>query len=369
MIHCCWNCFPILNSSKEGIKIKINTYEYRQWKVQQNKKNLRKRTRRKRIKREKRTVAITKNRLIHQNRVPFHAPEVFSFTENPDGTMKFFGRLTTFITNSQNFGKALFVDISNIRVLTIDALMYLLAVVSNLNKNFKYKYAFSGNYPQDPKVHALMKASGFHKFVYSYENDQIVRDENNLQIVSGDRVSTAFAKKICDFVINKGNVSRKSCIFLYKIIIELMGNVFNHAYSGARRILYSRWYCFSEYDVDTNRFSFTFMDTGDGIPSTVRKHGLERIDFLKLIEDNSYVCSALKGELRSKTKEPFRGKGLPYIFETCAKKQIQNMRIITDKADVTIHGVEFDAMDRENSLRGTLFYWQIDLQRLTEEDC
>ena len=96
------------------------------------------------------------------------------------------------------------------------------------------------------------------------------------------------------------------------------------------------------------------------------------IGFLLLLwirETVSLVCSALKGELRSKTKEPFRGKGLPYIFETCAKKQIQNMRIITDKADVTIHGEEFDAMDRENSLRGTLFYWQIDLQRLTEEDC
>ena len=369
VLHCCRGCFSILNNPKEGIKIRIDTYEYRQWKARQNRKNLRKRTRRKRIKQEKCAAIIRRNRLIHQIRIPFHAPEIFSFTENPDGTTKFFGELTEFITNRNNFEKSLFIDISHIRVLTIDALMYLLAIVSNLNKNFKSKYAFSGNYPQDPKVRALMKASGFHQFVHSNDSEQIVRDVNNLQIVSGDRVSTEYAKRICDFVIEKGNVSRKSCTFLYKIIIELMGNVFNHAYGGGKGILYSRWYCFSEFDVETGRFSFTFMVTGDGIPSTVRKHGLEYIDFLNFRGDSLYVCSALRGELRSKTKEAFHGKGLPYIYETCSDKKIQNMRIITDQADVTIHEGEFDALNRENSLQGTLFYWQIDLQRLIEVDC
>lgn len=358
--------FFILNIPGEGASIRINTDEYRRWKVRQNKKNLRRRTRKKKIARDKCTAIIASRRLLQRNRVTFQAPEFFSFTEDPEGTTSFFGKLINFITDKRNFGKALFIDLSQINVLTIDSLMYLLAVVNNLNKDFKSKYIFQGNYPRNPQACTLIKNSGFYRYVRSNVNEPIVRNANNFQIVSGDRVATEMAKRLCDFVIEKANVPRSTCRFLYMIMIELMANVYSHAYTGNKGVLFSRWYCFAEYNERDQRFSFTFMDTGEGIPSTVRKHGLEHVDFLNIRGDNLYVCSALKGQLRSKTKKPYRGKGLPFIYETCKKKKILDMRIITDNADVTIHNGEFVARDLIHSLQGTLFYWQIDMKELIE---
>lgn len=271
-----------------------------------------------------------------------------------------------FITEERHFGRALFIDISQIKVLTIDALMYLLAVINNLNKIFKRNYTFQGNFPNDPRVSSLIKASGFNRFVHLTSEEPIARSNNNVQIMSGDKVAPLMAKKMCDFVMSKGNVNKTSCKFLYNIMIELMANVYSHAYSKSKSILYSRWYCFAEFDESNQVLSFTFMDTGEGIPSTVRKHGWELVDFFSIREDSQYVCSAMKGEFRSKTKKEYRGKGLPMIYDVCQNNKIQNMRIITNLADVTVLQGDFDAKDQEHSLRGTLFYWQIDLNRVIE---
>lgn len=345
--------------------IRTNTPEYRAWKIYQNKKNLIRRTKKKAAIRVKRTAQIVSRQRKRICAKPFRAPEIFSFIENPNGTTNFFEELTTFIMKKENFGQELFIDISQVKVLTIDALMYLLAVVNNLNRKFRPRYSFRGNFPQDPKIRTLIRNSGFNKFVRSNGIEPIARDVDNIQIVSGDKVSTQLARRICDFVLKKGNMQKPTTAFLYNMMIELMANVYAHAYNGVSSdILYSRWYCFAEYDAAHNTVCFSFIDTGAGIPSTVRKHGLEHIDFFNLTGDGPYVLSALKGELRSKTKEPYRGKGLPKIFGYCQSGLIQNMRIITNKGDVEIFDVVSTSEELTSSLKGTLFYWQIDLSNL-----
>lgn len=265
----------------------------------------------------------------------------------------------------ENFGQELFIDISQVRMLTIDALMYLLGIINNLKRKFRPRYSFKGNFPQDPRVRDLIRNSGFNKFVRYNGIEPIARDVDSVQIVSGDKVNTRLARRICDFVLSKGNIQKSTTAFLYNMMIELMANVYAHAYNGVSSdILYSRWYCFAEYDAICNTVSFSFMDTGAGIPSTVRKHGLEHIDLLNLTGDGPYVISALKGELRSKTKEPYRGKGLPKIFGYCQRGLIRNMRIITNQGDVDIFNASVTSKELTSTLKGTLFYWQIDLSNL-----
>lgn len=316
------------------------------------------RSRKRAIKRKRNAIAHCRTK-IHEEH--FEAPKIFSFIENSDLTISYFDRLISYISKKENFGSQIFIDTSKVEVLTIDALMYLLALVNNRNRNLKTKYFFKGNFPRNPKIRKLMENSGFDRFVQYSGDKPIIKSVDNIQIVSGEKVDTNLAKKICDFILKKGNVTRVACQFIYNMMIELMANVYAHAYSEANSILYSRWYCFAEYDAVENTVNFTFMDTGDGIPSTVRKHGLEHIDFLDLKGDGPYVLSALKGELRSKTKKAYRGKGLPKVFSYCKNNQIQNMRIITNKADVTIMDSEPDSKELPTSLKGTLFYWKINL--------
>ena len=357
----------------EGTHIRINTPLYRQWKVQQNKKNLIRRTEKKRAEKIER-AALTRprsninnnnksNTNNYNNRKSFIAPPIFSFIADPNGTTAFFEEIIAFITTNTNQRQELFIDISQIKELTIDALMYLLAIVNNLNGNFKENHTFIGNYPQDFQVRKLMHNSGFEKFVQYYGDEPITRDADNIQIVSGNNVNTVLAKRICDFVIGKGNMTKVECQFLYNMIIELMANVYNHAYNDIDGILYSRWYCFVEFNSESDTVYFTFMDTGDGIPSTVRKYFFEHLDVFNIKGDDAYVLSALRGQLRSETKKKYRGKGLPKIFDTCQSEQIQNMRIITNKADVTVRGKKLTSKELSVSLRGTLFYWQINLSK------
>lgn len=293
----------------------------------------------------------------------FRAPDVFSFILNPDETNAFFAKIISFITKQTNFGRSLFIDISRIETLTIDALMYLLAIVNNMNARFQNKYSFSGNAPDKPEVRKLFAESGFYHFVKHHGAEPITRNNDNLQIVSGQMSEPNTAKRMSDFVCSKANVTKLESNFIYIMMIELMSNTFKHAYADGQDVLLPRWYSFAEYDGD-HTISFTFMDTGDGIPATVRKNFAERLDILKLKGDGRYVTSALDGEFRTSTGQTFRGKGLPRIRRFCRENKIQNLRIITNSADVSVHQSDYSIGTINNPLCGTLYYWQIDISKL-----
>lgn len=345
--------------------------EYKNWLFQRNKKRLKLRTKKKAWTRQRRAWEIAKYKETKETykyngkrrRFEFQAPDVFSFILNPDETNAFFAKIISFITQRENFGRSLFIDISKIEKLTIDALMYLLAIVNNLNGKFRNKYSFSGNAPNKPSVNKMFTESGFYHFVRYQGTDPITRNKDNLQIVSGEKSETPIAKKMSDFVCNKAGVTRLESNFIYIMMIELMSNTFKHAYASGQSVLFPRWYSFAEYDGE-HTISFTFMDTGEGIPATVRKNFAEKLDILKIKGDSRYVISALDGDFRTATGQTFRGKGLPKIRRFCKENKIQNLRIITNSAEVSVHEKNYSSGTINNPLRGTLYYWQVDISRL-----
>lgn len=357
--------------SREVIVIKRTSGEYKVWLYHRNQKRLRNRTQKKIREKAYKTLQIrryleTKETYEYNEErkvFEFHAPDIFSFVLNPDETNAFFAKIISFITRRDNFGRSLFIDISKIEQLTTDALMYLLALVNNLNENFQNKYSFSGNAPNKPEIKKMFSESGFYHFVKYQGTEPITRNKDNLQIVSGERSETKVAKQMSDFVCNKAGVTRLESNFIYIMMIELMSNTFKHAYSSGQKVLFPRWYSFAEYDGD-HTISFTFMDTGDGIPATVRKNFAERLDILKIKGDSKYVTSALDGEFRTATGQTFRGKGLPRIRKFCREDKIQNMRIITNSADVSVHQSRYTTYTLNNPLCGTLYFWQVDISKL-----
>lgn len=346
--------------------------EYKVWLKHRNEKNLIRRTREKYYRKRQLTKKYTYNALNKKTAsksgtydTVFKAPLTFSFVENKEETIAFFEDLINFISDKRNFGKSLFIDISYIHQLTTDALMYLLAIVNNLNANFSKKYNFSGNAPNEESVRSKFNESGFYNFVKHRNDISLEYKSDKVQIVTGDNSNTEIAKQLSDFVSNKGGIPQTVNRFLYTTMIELMSNTHKHAYNNNDAIL-PRWYCFAEYDGD-DIIVFTFMDTGAGIPSTVRKKFIEKIDILGLKGDSSYVTSALNGDFRTETGHYFRGKGLPKIKLFCKDRKIQNLRIITNKADVSIEGASVHSMENTKSLRGTLYRWEVSLQHLRGE--
>ena len=300
------------------------------------------------------------------NSYVFSAPLTFSFIKSASETAEFFDKLLKFVVNKRNFGRSIYIDISKITDLTIDALMYLLAIINNLNNMYLGKYSFGGNSPNDATVKKKFNDSGFFRYVKRKGTAPLQQQKDNIQIVTGTESNTQVAKDMCQYVCKVANIDKKFCRFLYVMMIELMSNTHKHAYDAYDNVLESHWYCFAEYD-SADTIAFTFMDTGEGIPATVQKNFPEKIDFLKMKSDDKYVVSALDGDFRTATKESFRGKGLPKLRSFCSNGKIHNMRIITNKANVTVKQDGFASSIISPALKGTLYYWEIKLSDLKGE--
>lgn len=347
--------------------IKKDSVEYRRWKAKQNRKNLTIRTEKRAALRSYRTRTILRNKKLKEEpeydaktrSYSFRVPLEFSFIKNPDETTGFFNSLLAFIADKKHFGRHLFIDISDVHLLTTDALMYLLAVINNLGKEYTNHYTISGNAPKDPVVKKLFTESGFYHFVRHQKDLSVLRNTDNLRIVSGEKTEPTVAKHVVDFTCDKLGVGRKETTFLYNMLIELMSNSHKHAYNEGIDILQPRWYCFADCTTKSQAITFTFMDIGEGIPATVRKNFIEKIDLLRIKGDNKYVISALCGEFRSETSHAYRGKGLPEIWKYCKSGQISNMRIIANHADVLVNKTSFVEGNMAKALKGTLFYWQV----------
>lgn len=330
------------------------------------------RTRKKLHKREKARKQNEYNRELKQKqnynpiteKFEFTAPDCFSIINNPEQTITFFNDIIHFISNNKNYGKQLFIDISKINELTVDALMYLLAIVNNLKEKFNKNYSFSGNAPRKEEVRKKFTESGFYKFVKYQGKETLTTNKDNLQIVSGDCSQTKLAKRISDFVAEKASVPVRNCSFLYNMMIELMSNAHKHAYN--KSMMLPHWYCYAEYIDDD--IIFTFMDTGEGIPATVKKRFSEIVDFLGLKEENKYVISALNGEFRTSTNQKKHGKGMPKIRQFCSSKKIHDMRIITSKADVSVEESTYNSSEMKVDLIGTLYCWKVNISTLKGEN-
>lgn len=358
---------------EEVIAINKRILKRRMWLKHRNEKNLIRRTKKKVARKHAITREDEYNRSlkksvsynIETHKFQFSAPLNFSFIDNPNETNSFFNKIIDFISNKRSFGKKIFIDISKIQNLTIDALMYLLAIVNNMNDSFNNKYSFSGNAPMDGKIKKMFAESGFYNFVRYQGREPIASNSNSVKIVSGKMSDTATAKQVADFVIDKAKIARRQAHFIYIMMIEMMSNTHKHAYND-NEFLLPQWYCYAEYDKE-DTISFTFMDTGEGIPSTVHKNFAEKLDFLKIRGDDKYVMSALNGDFRTSTEQINRGKGLPKIRDFCRTKKIRNMKILANRANVSVLSDRCTSQLLDTPLRGTLYYWQVNINDLKGE--
>jgi len=345
---------------------------YKEWIKKRNLKKLKRRTKKKRIKKSiRRGYSLhrhknTDRKIITSNRQKkFEAPTNFSFIENPEKTIEFFDSILKYLSIKRKKKKDIFFDISNMQNMTIDALMYLIAIINNIKENYKLKYEFSGNFPKNEQVMKLLKESGFLRYVEPNKSITNIETNENIQIKHGYNSNTIIVKTIIDFLSEKSSLRFKKFSELYEIFIELMSNTYHHAYNN-KSILSKVWYLFVEKD--NNIIKISFLDVGEGITLTIRKNFTEKINFLGIRTDSMYLMSALKGQFRSRTNQKFRNKGLPTVYEYAKKQEVEKLEIISGKGIYKRDDNGKDVMkDTESSLQGTLYYWEIDLNKLKGE--
>lgn len=280
------------------------------------------------------------------------APENFSIHSNPEGMLEFFSRIKAKVKQA----KPIQFEMKRILNLSIDAVMYFFAIMQRL-KYTKIHYGFKGNWPKDKKCRKLLIDAGFLDYVDFKKITVLNHETDVIRIVNGNNADDSVAKKICDFTMARLKIQRVEIKKLYTIIIELMTNTKHHAYETERYNLFPNWYIFCKYNESNDTIRYIFLDTGEGIPSTIRRYAYDKVRSLMGESHSKFIRSALEGIIRrTRTGESHRGKGLPKVYSFYLEKYIKELTIISN------HGYVFGQSqntDLKRKLEGTLFYWEL----------
>lgn len=281
--------------------------------------------------------------------VVFKAPKNFSIINNTDETIGFFEEIIN-EAKKNIFDEIFFIDLMRVELITIDAIMYLLALIRNI-KWRTFRRRVRGNEPNKKECKKIIVESGFYDFTVSDDSNlKTVQTAKNVQISEGKSVDGQKNSEVCLFM---GGDSKS----LFGVIGELMDNTISHAYDSKQyeKVLTKiseRWYIYATCDND--RYFFSFVDTGAGIPATVRKRLLDTF-----LGDSELIRSALLGQNRSETNEEHRGNGLPLIYEKALSGDIEDLVIVSGSGFYAYDKNKGVCKNLDSSLRGTLFSWSI----------
>ncbi len=279
-------------------------------------------------------------------------PECFSIVTNPNETIHYFNLLINRILRDPSI-KRIYFEFRKVKEMTVDALMYLLAILKFLQCKV---WEFSGDVPIQNEPKELLLQSGFLKRITRHRIS--VQPNGKFYMSMGNSADGIETKKVCEFLYEHSDAQRQTTNFIYDMLMELEVNTADHAYkTNSNSLFHDNWLLVVEDNVD--RFSFTFLDVGVGICKTIYKRWHERLNLGKTQYD--YLLSAFDGKLlRSETKERHRGRGLPKIKKYATENRIINLTVITNKAICSssdkciLEGQRID-----ESLAGAIYYWEV----------
>ncbi len=283
-------------------------------------------------------------------------PKIFSLTKNTEDTMRFFMYFAKELERKEQ-GKTFFVDSSKVEQVTADALIYLIAILENEQLNKKMRYIFTGNYPDNGEAKKVYAESGFNDYVES-KMRKLPKSTDKMCIISGTRNQSKTARDLCDFLIRTLGKNRVQIQPMQRILIELMSNVYYHAYEK-NSFMAKKWYLYAEHIGE--KVNCIFVDTGKGIARTVRKNFKEKIERLFGVgtKDSELIESAFRGEFRTQTGEGHRGNGLSSVKKNAKNALFEGFEVVSGHGRCAYPNDQ-DAVSREATnypamLYGTLY--------------
>lgn len=293
-------------------------------------------------------------------------PFNFDFESNPERVVHFFSYLNKLIYIDRT--KSIIMNFKKMNSISIDSIMYLLAIMKNNEDNVN----FGGNYPQNEDTCSILFDSGFLDYVHSKTTRIVPKNLEKIRIKVLNDADNSFKVfvQIINWIIKSFGIKRKDLQFLYIMLSELMTNTLEHAYNEVEDSnIKNYWFIYVNKEND-NTASFTFLDTGLGIPNTIYKRYSEKLKILGLNSDSKMLISALNGEFRSKTREEHRGKGIPKIDEFVRMGRINTFRLISGTGYVKYNDEikAYSSKDFESKLIGTLYFWKIDFSNSRSDE-
>lgn len=266
------------------------------------------------------------------------APEVFSLIEAPDEATAFLERLW-----AAAGGYRVYLDLASIQKVSIDAITALIAAVRSSKET-------SGNTPSQDAARELLIESGFFEHVRA-RNAPHAPTQGGLRPRRSRKVEPSTAQELIAIGTKAVGAEPGPRPSSYRVLIECMSNTHNHA-AAPSEFVRETWWCSVYGDRARRRLCFTFVDTGIGIFRSVKVRRWKR-----LFGGNvATLRGILERRVPSSTGQPFRGKGLPAIYDSLRAGRIERLVIIAN--DVFAEPGRDDFRTLRNPFRGTLLYWE-----------
>lgn len=279
------------------------------------------------------------------------APITFSMIRNPDGAIHFLSAV-----RGAPSGHRLFINLSGVADTTCDASAVLAAMIESEHCKSKTY----GNWPTDVRAKQMFYDSGFHRRVITQGQNPDETGKGTIirRDIYTDRNATEIAnesaRELVDFVRSKlsRNYDDKPS---YGILIDVMENTFTHASLVMKGQV--SWWATAYCDVERDKACYCFVDMGVGI---FKSRSLsQRLRFAARSAFRGHadkLRALLQRQIPSGTGLPYRGKGLPWIYESGKEGRIESLVIASNEVFARPLLNEYQTLQRP--FRGTFLYWE-----------
>lgn len=279
------------------------------------------------------------------------APRIFSLMQNPEDSLEFFDNFERACRDSPR----IIIDTSRVEIVTVEALLLLLA---NIKRSSQRCGRIGGNEPTNAKVRKIFAQSGFYDFFA--KQPRAYQKQHNTGLLKrreGKRVRESVCAELVHYTSIQLFGTKRKNGGLYRALIECMANTRDHAKIGVSDP--EAWWVTVFYDDETHIAHFAFLDTGVGIFKSARLQGfLKQLGrFFNVVTRPDVLVDILDANLGSRTNLPYRGKGLPSIRRALDRKQIRNLKILTN--DALLDATSRKGITLDHSFRGTCLTWEI----------
>jgi hypothetical protein len=252
--------------------------------------------------------------------------------------------------NAKN-GYFIFLSLKNVEFISEGTISMLLSVISDLEYQGIF---FRGDKPTNSDAKNTLERSGFFKHMNGNISKKNKISKNKiLKTGTKDTHQKELVPEIHRAMETIWGAEFR-CPSLYGGLGEMMRNTCDHAFQDKNTIM---WHLGISHFESEKTVKFTFVDNGEGIVSTYMKKGVFQ-QLLKHFKNSAEMLEkAFKGETESRTGLPWRGKGLPTIFEMYSENIISNLVVITNNVFI-----DFNKQIVENinvGFSGTYYFWEI----------
>jgi len=320
-----------------------------EWRVYRRRKRRKLYETRRNIRRNERKYRQPRSRMkinhFKRREARLKLPAKFSFIQNPEEVLRFFGELRKHAENNTD----VVLDFADVQTLTPDVIPLLCAKVVV----FAGRINVHGNRPRKKELDQMLLESGFYKLVGISRQKprnallEMHREKIVMPLIAADARRLTAEKTFGDPELHLQP--------LYRTLIECMANTQKHADSQPSRI---SWWLSVYHDPLTRVTSFSFCDAGVGIFKSTKIKKLAKFAMTVGFWKNKDILKRiLDGKIESSTGLHYRGKGLPKIYSDYKNKSIKRLFIVANDVFADFDGGTF--IELKNQLNGTFLYWEI----------